>query len=393
MEILLVGQADSVFFEHYIKTIKQFRPDINFDVFSVDSIHGKYDLSACNRIVVNDWDNSFFKKIKGLGMLVYPFYTWVSLYNSLRINNKYYDIIHYKWLIPGVILFPNKIKKYSKKTIATFWGSELEDQNFLFSNKFYKLIIKHFVKKSDAIINQSQKTKQYILQVIGNTDKFYFAKYGSSVLKELDNSKSYEHKGASKNEIGVKSDMITIAIGYSGKQLHQHIKVIEQLFRYKAFNEKLELFHFILQMNYGCGNEYAQKVENTIQQYTSNYKILYPQKLTDEEIARFRNATDIMIQLSRSDGLSASIIETFYAGTVMISGSWLPYKVFKKSDLYFHELDEIDQELPKLILYIAENMEHEFQLCQENKNKWNYDSWEEVIPNWIDIYEKVLKEV
>lgn len=393
MEILLVGQADSIFFEHYTKTIKKLRPDINFDVFSVDSIHGKYDLSACNKITVNDWEKSFFRKMKGLRIIIKPFYTWLSLYNSLRKNDKYYDIIHYKWLIPGVILFPGKIKKYSNKTVATFWGNETEMQSLLFSNKFYKFVIKHFVRKSDAIINQSQKVKQYILHVTGSTNKYYFAKYGSSIIHQLDKlQKSSESRKTSKNKYGIPEEKITISIGYSGKKIHNHILIIQTLFDSGEFNLQKELFHFILPMNYGCGRDYATEIENIIKQYTSQYTILYPQKYSDEEIARLRNATDLMIQLSKSDGLSASVIETFYAGSLVISGSWLPYDTFKQNGLYFNELSGIDGELPQLILNISKDIAEELKKSHQNKTRWNYDSWEKVIPNWIDIYEKVLQE-
>lgn len=393
MEILLVGQADSIFFEHYTKTIKKLRPDINFDVFSVDSIHGKYDLSACNKITVNDWEKSFFRKMKGLRIIIKPFYTWLSLYNSLRKNDKYYDIIHYKWLIPGVILFPGKIKKYSNKTVATFWGNETEMQSLLFSNKFYKFVIKHFVRKSDAIINQSQKVKQYILQVTGDTDKFYFAKYGSSIIDQLKKlQEEEESKKVSKFKYGILKEKITISIGYSGKNLHNHVIIIEELFKNDNFKSQSNLFHFVLPMNYGCTLDYAKRVENTLKQYTNSYTVLYPQKYSDEEIARLREATDLMIQLSKSDGLSASIIENFYAGVMIISGNWLPYEILKQKGLFFYELDTIDKGLPELILQISKNISVELGKCKQNKLKWDYDSWEKVIPNWIDIYKKVLQE-
>jgi hypothetical protein len=97
-----------------------------------------------------------------------------------------------------------------------------------------------------------------------------------------------------------------------------------------------------------------------------------------------------MVQLSKSDGLSSSIVETFYAGSIIISGKWLPYEVFRESGLYFHELDEINQELPELILKLSKSLDKELKLCQQNKIKWNYDTWETVIPNWIECYDKVL---
>lgn len=391
MKILLVGQADSIFFEHYTKNIKKIRPEIIFDVFSVDGISGKYDLSACNEIYVNIWSNSWIKKIKGIRTIIEPFFTSISLYSFLKKRRKRYDIIHFKWLKSGVILLPNTTKKFTKRILITFWGQEYNTQHILYSNKIYRLILNRFIRKADAFINQSQRIKTYVTQVLGHTENFYYAKYGSSIIKQLDKLQIY--KGAkthSKKAIDIFEDKISISIGYTGKALHQHLKIIEQLFQNQTFNENKEKFHFILPMSNGWYNDYVNKVENLIKQYTQHYIVMYPKKYTDEEIACFRNATDIMLQLAKTDGLSSSIIESFYAGSIIVSGKWLPYEVFRKSGLYFHELDAIDERLPELILNISKDIKNELQKCQQNKTKWDYDSWEKVIPKWIDIYEKVL---
>jgi len=46
MEILLIGSADSIFFEHYCKNLKLQKPDIKIDIFYVmfkkNAIRGTY---------------------------------------------------------------------------------------------------------------------------------------------------------------------------------------------------------------------------------------------------------------------------------------------------------------------------------------------------------------
>jgi len=393
MEVLLIGQADSIFFEHYTKTIKRLRPDINFDIFSIDNISGKYDLYSCHDIYINTWGNSFVKNIKGLRTIVHPFYTWFSLYKFLKQRGKKYDIIHFKWLVPGVVLFPNTIAKFAVKTIATFWGQEYKRDKIFFSNKLYKRVLYGFLKNVDAVINHSKSTNEYVGNVLGSTDKFHFARYGSSIIKEIDKLESNEEsKIVSKKKLNFDPNKISVAIGYSGKEIHQHIKVVSELFGSEDFKENADKFLFVFPMSYGCYDQYIQKVESEIRQYTQNYKILNPQKYTDEEMARYRNATDIMIQLSTYDGLSASIIETFYAGTIIISGTWLPYEAFRESNMFYYELDKIDQQLPDLLINLSENINNELEVCKQNKGKWDYDSWEKVIPNWINIYEEVLNK-
>lgn len=393
MDILLIGQADSIFFEHYTKTIKKLRPDINIDVFSINPISGKYDLSDCHYIYVNTWSKSFFKSVKGVRTLIYPFYTWFSLYKFLKRREKKYDIIHFKWLVPSVILFPDLIRKYAIKTIGTFWGQEYKIDEIFFSNKIYQFALRIFLRKTDAIINHGVNTKEYLISVLGNLNKFYIARYGSSILKELDKLKfNNESKSKSKNKLGIDPDKITVAIGYSAKKDEQHIKIISELFKNDDFKYKADNFFFVFQMNYGYAKGHINDVENEIKTHTKNYRILKPQIYTDTEIARYRNAIDIRIQLASTDGLSASIIETFYSGGLIISGKWLPYEVFRKSNLHFYELDSIDQKLPELLLKLSDKIDNELELCEQNKVKWNYDSWEKVIPSWINAYEDVLNK-
>ena len=200
-----------------------------------------------------------------------------------------------------------------------------------------------------------------------------------------------EPKNKSKSLLGINKNKITISIGYSGKEIHQHAEILKTLFKDAKFISAKDKFVFILPMSHGCTTDYINQIESLAKSYSLNYKLL-TQIMTDAEIARLRNATDIMIQLSTSDGRSASIIESLLAGAILISGSWLPYKMFKEKNLYFHELSKIDFSLPELILKISLNINGELKTCQGNKEKWGFETWEKVIENWIDIYDALLKE-
>lgn len=390
MEVLLVGQADSIFFEHYTKTIKKKREDINFDVFSVDNIKGKYDLSACTNVYVNDWEKSFIKKIRGVRSIIKPFYTWISLYRFLKRNKKKYDIIHFKWLIPDVVLFPNVIKKYTKKTIATFWGGELETQKILFSNKLYFSFLDKFLNSVDAIANRSEKIQNYTNKVVKGLSKYQKAHYSSSIAGEIEKLLYNESKNESRIHMGIPPEKISIAIGYSGKSIHQHIKIINALLSDTEFFNNKDNYIFLLQMTYGSNEIYINEVETLLKNYNVPY-FLFTKKISDVEIARLRNSTDIMIQLSKFDGLSASIIESLLAGSILISGEWLPYKIFKEKQLHYYELKTIDNSLPKLILKISKNINAELKKCQSNKDKMNFNTWDQVIVDWINIYDKILR--
>jgi hypothetical protein len=391
MKVLLVGQADSIFFEHYTKTIKSYRPDIDFDVFSVDKVIGKYDLSACNEVHVNTWEKSTFKNIRGLRVVIQPFYTWFSLYYFLKKKKIRYDIIHFKWLVPGVVLFKLSKGCFFKKSIATLWGGELETQKILFSKSLYMHFIKHFLRNMDSVTYTSQELFDKISNLGVVEAKMNYAIYGSSIYYKIEELTKTKTRAECKKYWNINADKITISIGYSGKEVHQHIPIIKTLFNYSEFIERIDDYIFILPFTHGGTREYYAHIIKQLENVNAKY-LLLSEKMTDLEVAILRYATDIMLQLSITDGRSASIIESLLSGSILISGKWLPYQVFHEKNLYFHELDSIDSSLPKMILNINENIQNELINCKENKSKWGFETWEKVIPNWIDIYEKVLQK-
>lgn len=130
-------------------------------------------------------------------------------------------------------------------------------------------------------------------------------------------------------------------------------------------------------------------MKEEIKPYNIDYWV-HDQALTDKEIARLRQATDIMIQLSANDMRSASIVESFVAGSILIIGKWLPYQVFRDKRLYYHELTDINSSLPELILRLSENIVKEFEKCQDNKYRWDDETWAKEIKSWMAIYDKLL---
>lgn len=384
MDILLVGQADSIFFEHYSKNIKARCSKINLDVFSIDALHGKHDLSAFNNVFATTWNTSVLSKIKVVRALIHPFYTWICLYSFLRKTQKKYDIVHFKWLVPSVTLFPGLLTKFYNKSVATFWGGEFLRQKLLYSGRLYKLLLTNFLRRIDVITYCTTEEFQDISKLINSDKCLSPAIYGSSIYSELEHLIASESKNRSKELLGILPDKITVSIGYSGKRIHRHVSILKTLLLNDRFAKTKDIYYFLLPMTYGCEQKYIDEVERLLIKYNIEYSI-YKNKLTDIQVARIRNATDIMIQLSVADGRSASIIESLLAGAILISGSWLPYQVFKEKHLYFHEIDNIDK-LPDVMNHITSNIDIDLSQCQNNKIKWGFETWDKTIGTWLNIY-------
>lgn len=385
MKLLLVGQADSIFFEHYTKALKRKDPNIEIDVFSIDAINGKYDLSACKSVEVNSWVRFPLNKVKGIRTVIAPFFTRISLQKYLRHHNNCYDIIHFKWLIPGVVLWPNFYLRYTKHIVATFWGQEDDIYKILYSRALYNHSLEALLKSVTGIIDLRRNAL-----ATRDKKKFYFGQYASSIQWHIKHLREVESKSLCKQKWGIPEKKISIAIGYSGKPLHRHNEIMTALLDNPNVRKHFDKFCILLQMNYGCSEAYLDRIEDSIKGYGVEYLLVRPGKYSDQDIARLRLATDIMIQLSSTDRCSGSILESIEAGVIMILGSWLPYSVFRDWGLHFYELDSIDSILPQLVMKIAVNFAAELDKCEVNKNRIPCPTWDSVIVDWINAYRMIM---
>lgn len=265
------------------------------------------------RVEFCEFRTSFWAKLFLIRTIIQPLYEWYHLYMFLKTANIKYDIIHYKWLRPGIIILPRFIKKYTKRIIATPWGGEFEHQTLFFSKRLYTQALKKFLNAIDITTYTTDESLKQISSLNIKHSKVRFLTYGSSITSELIKLKTEEGKSESKLKLGLQTDEIVIAIGYSGKDLHQHIRVIKELGKSKEIESWKDRLLLLLPMTYGRIESYVAEVEKVLIDYNFKYKIL-TSNLSDKEVARLRNACDIMIQASSFDGLSSSIRETIIAG-------------------------------------------------------------------------------
>ena len=270
-----------------------------------------------------------------------------------------------------------------------FWGGELESQKLFFSRRIYLYFLNRFSKQMDKLVYLTEESYDKLRKVISEPEKLTQALYGSSILKELQN-KGCEGSGSKyKSKWGIDCSKTTIGIGYSGKDIHQHLEVIEALRNNEGFWKRKCEFVFLLPMTYGAGRAYVEQVAQHLKEHDFQFKIIR-EKMSDIEVAEIRMATDIFIQVTKFDGRSSSVIEYFMAGAIMISGSWLPYKIFKDRNLYFHEVIQISgPEIPRLVLHIRDNYDLERSKTSQNREKWGFnETWDGVMPNWLAIYKQ-----
>lgn len=115
-------------------------------------------------------------------------------------------------------------------------------------------------------------------------------------------------------------------------------------------------------MTYGSTEKYITQVEVAAKEAGVKF-IIFKEYMQHEIIAQLRLATDIFINAQTSDGLSGSVLETLYAGALLLNASWLHYVEYDIWGLKYSTFSRFE-DLPGLL---ADVMHVPFVRRQENR--------------------------
>lgn len=381
--LLIVGYSDDIFIFNYAKWLKKQIEDVSIDVFEIyQSSQQGYDNRFYNCVTSADGCDLPVPRGKSVVDVIARGH---SLYRYLR--GRHYDIIHSQWVVAPVVL-QNDMKKHCEKFVLTFWGGEFIEQKVLGSSKIYRYLLNRLSKNVDCIINSSEGKQDILNKLPYFKGTYKYGYLGSAPLEALFDLISTESKSESKKTLGMPVDKLTVIIGYSGKPLHRHIAIIKAL---QGYPELIKRIHLIVSMTRGATNDYIERVENELKELGCSYSLFRGRFLSDTEIARIRNATDVVLQLSEWDGFSRSIVECLSAKSLMIYGDWLDYKKHMKT--YGFEglsVPSIDVGVSKLAEVLSNPSIYSGMLENNCKRVRNKALWSECIKDWIGAYYSLL---
>lgn len=380
--LLIVSNANDIFITNMTKWLKASMPDSTIDIFSFYFNKTQGENTYYDNVYYVKGD-VWHQKINGIfAGLVFPFYASRELKRFLK--NKHYDIIQCHRIVPALAL-TRGLKKYCNKLCATFWGGELDNIERIFkSKKQYNRKLDKFISELDYVINSKATLKRIIERYPTLANKQFEAYLGSAPLEEVYNLMKNEDKAESKKKLNIDTYKITVLIGYSGKQLHQHLPIIEEL---SKRNELKNNLHILVPMTRGANREYCDEVDAALAQSGYTYTLLRDRFLNDEEIARLRNATDITLQLSTFDAFSRSILECMCAKSVLIYGNWLDYvEHLENGKLIGHPIPSIEAGID-LMKNVADNIEAYKEEVEQNYiNGKAKNLWSDCIKDWVNAY-------
>lgn len=319
----------------------------------------------------NTFKNKFlkYKKIPKLNM----FFRLVYIKKVIECFNVEMVNIHSsRWYY---LLILHSLKK--RNFIITFYGSD-----FYRTSNFIKNIQKPLYEKAKFLTFTNPQTKKSFLKYYKKyNEKSFVCRFGLRTLEYIDKNRDKE-KFEVKEKLGYAQDKTIVTCGYNSTKEQQLISIIENI--KKLPKRTLDKVQFIFPMTYG-DNEYKKEVLDILKNCNFNYKVL-EDFLVGDENAYIKLASDIMINVLKTDSFSGSMQEFIYAGNIIITGDWLPYELFEKKGIQFIKIDN----LHKLHIVIEE------EICKYKKNDLinnvkiihELSSWEKNIDNWVNVLER-----
>ena len=385
MELLLVaGTANDIFIYNYAKWLKK-TMDCRIDVFEFS--HSTF----------QGYGSEFYDHVQTAKSIWFPvakirrnLNVFVNARSLKRyLQGRHYDVIHAHRVLPPLVL-QNELKEHCSKLVLTFWGGEFSKETILFSSGLYRHCLDKLSKQVDGIINSSSNRDSILKHLPHFKGSYKAAILGSAPLEALYSMMEKESREESKRKLDMPEDKISAMIGYSGKVLHRHIPIIRELAKYPSLKDKI---HILAPMTRGSKDEYVAAVGRELEDSGFSYTLISGRFLSDEDMARVRNATDIALQLSEWDGFSRSIVECLCAGAILVYGSWLDYgRLLSPAGFEGIEVDSIESGVSALTDIVSDMDHYKDMTNRNNENGRHQGLWSECIKDWVEAYKDLMKE-
>lgn len=376
IRILLVGNGDAQFVVHYADWLKRAGGDLyEVDILSFNRISER-NLPYYHKV----FSYPFGKTRPGT-----PAYRLRRIFNTIRLIFRIlplinqYDFIHYHYVDFFSYLISLLVKEKGKsRQIASIWGSDMYRAKGI--NRFG---LRKLIRRSFRISIANPESRVHFEKLFPEkADRVLPLRFGLKPLEYLTGlNRSREE---AKRELGWNPNKRTVVIGYNLQLIQQHLRILDQLARPEmlAWADKI---HLVLPITYAGTQSYKEQILNRLKELPFEFTV-YQKYLPDEEVALIRLAADVFIQLQTHDQLSGSMQEHLFASSVVITGSWLPYRMLKEEGVWFLEIDRMNELAPMLsnVLENYDDYSARTANCRELIGKLSL--WENNIRQWMELY-------
>ncbi len=292
---------------------------------------------------------------------------------------KQYDICHIHFTDYKYALIANLIKKKCRKLICTIWGSDYYRIGYI-----QKKILAYLLSHADYISFSNKRTREELIDELGfslHQQKMTVVRYGLGLLHNIELLK--RDREEIRKTFNISHQTIVITCGYNADQSQQHIAMLEAINTLDQ-KQKSNILLF-LPLTYGGNQEYTNQIKTKLKQINTNFQV-FTEFLSDDNLAKLRLVSDIMIQIQKTDQFSGSMQEHMYAGDLIITGDWLPYETMKERGAFFLEISHTNN-LSKELSNILSNFDTYKKKCEINEEAIKgLSHWNVSIEDWLKLY-------
>lgn len=291
-----------------------------------------------------------------------------------------YDAMQLLWIEWEWSYFYRLLRMKTKKLNLNVGGSDFYRADT--ADRDFK---RKLIEKADIITAETEGTVKDFKGYYGAiAQKTGLLPFGVEVLDFIKRSGNISLDSI-KKKFGIPADKIIVTCGHNASRAHQHIKIIEAVSRLPEDIKKQIVFVF--PMTYDRAKEESiREVAESLEDSKLEYVIL-TEFMDFQKMAEYAMISDIMLHVQTTDQLSSTMLEEMYAGSIIIAGSWLPYKSLHEMGIYFLDVDTVSA-ITKTLHNVVLNLEEYKKKCVGNRDiVWKHSSWDELAPRWHMLWE------
>lgn len=374
--LLLIGDPNSIYVQNYaLQLRKHFGSSISMDLFATfisNRKPGSMPYDHIHGIIDSGHIHTQGKSIRWLR----PWY----LFQFLRSRQAGYDVVHVLYCIQDLLFARIPLRKAAPRLILTVFGSD-----FYQLAEWKKRWFRQVYQSADIITSNNNMALDAIRHLFDlRPERMKICRFGFNSLDLLERIKNTP-QSVSREHLQLPSGKIIICIGYNYDSIQQHIPVLQSISSNPDLLRHSDDLFFLVPMTYGTEPRYRNELKEALTHFPIPHATI-EYFLSDEENAHLRKAPDILIQVQKSDSFSASTQEHMFAGNLLITGDWLPYRDLEESGIYFRKVGS-PRETGDELLYCIEHLSQEKEKCNQNPDAiYKLSSWNVNIPHWLELY-------
>lgn len=352
------------------------------------------DAMAWNRYTFRTFSNNdkafknnlhFFNRLKCLHRLIKRLLYYIPLLRLLFVKMGFrdIDIVNYHSHDELCDKFFPFFQKDKMKLIISIWGSDLyriSDQTRRKREVLYP--------KVDLIHVESPGVRNdFLCKYHVEECRVVSCNYGIELFNKIDAFRNDKEKIKKDFLPDDAKNRVIVTCGYNGRRGQQHKMIVKQLLQLPLDYKKK--IYIVFPLTYTVpGDSFLEEIDDLLKDLDIPY-YCFKDHLDENNLAKLRILSDVVINTQITDSLSTSLIEYFYSGNIMLLGEWLPYDFLEK-DFHINYIPISSNNIAEKLCYILDNYKFESQLAISNiKRTYSLASWDNLTPRFGEIFQRV----